>query len=76
MDSPKASEEVRRVLQTLSENGNVINYSLNCCDMRYLEGSEYRLEQIRMTGETMIDTLAGKLVLPFDTKYRITSKRL
>lgn len=75
LDSVNASEGVRKVLESLSEVGNVINYSQNLVDMRFLEGSDYRIEDIRMTNETMIDTIAGKLVLPKGTKFNITSRR-
>lgn len=75
MDAPNASEGVRRVLESLSEVGNVVNYSQNICDVRFLEGSDYRIDEISMTRESMINTLAGKLVLPKGTKFNITSRR-
>lgn len=75
LDGVNASEGVRKVLESLSEVGNVINYSQNLVDMRFLEGSDYRIEDIHMTNETMIDTIAGKLVLPKGTKFNITSRR-
>lgn len=75
LEAANASDDVRSVLQALSEAGNVINYSQDMCDQRFLEGSQYRIETIGMTREVMIGTLAGKLVLPKETKFRITSKR-
>ena len=75
LEAANASDEHRRVLQALSESGNVINYSQNICDQRFLEGSGYQIETIGMTREMMINTLAGKLVLPRDTKFNITSRR-
>ena len=75
LEGVNASDDVRRVLQTLSESGNVINYSQNICDQRFLEGSDYRIESIGMTREMMINTLAGKLVLPPGVKFNITSRR-
>lgn len=75
LDKENVRDEVRRVGETLRELGGVIHYSQNCVDSRFLEGSDYRLETISMTGEVMIGTMVGKLVLPKSTKYRITSKR-
>lgn len=73
--SPNVSDAVRRVYEALRDVGNLIHYSQNCVEMRYIEGTNYLLETISMARETVISTIAGKLVLPSGTKYRITSKR-
>lgn len=75
LDDPKAPEGVRRVLEEVQKIQGSIHYSQNCVDAQYLEGSDYRLEVMKMTRETMIVTLVGRLVLPAKTTYRITSRR-
>jgi uncharacterized protein YjeT (DUF2065 family) len=75
LEGENPREELRRVSQALFDVGSVINYSQNCVESRYLEGTDYRLEDIKFTGEIMINTSVGKIVLPKQTKYRITSKR-
>lgn len=75
LEGEKSREELRRVGEALLQVGSIINYSQNCVDARFLEGTDYRLESITMTEEVMIATMVGKLVLPKNTKYRITSKR-
>lgn len=75
LDAQNASDDVRRVLQEIRAVNNTINYSQGVCDLRYLEGSDYRLENNSLTRETSIVTIAGKLIVPPAVKYRITSKR-
>lgn len=70
-----APEGVQGVYKAIEEIGSVIHYSQNCVDGRFVEGSNYRIETIAMTGEVMISTLAGKLVLPRSTRLHFMSKR-
>lgn len=74
-DSQRLPEGARAVFESLSKLEGALDYSQNCVDARFIEGSDYRLESISMTGEVMINTLAGKLVLPKGIKLRLMSKR-
>lgn len=74
LDKEKARDEVYRVFEAVSKLG-VINYSQNFMDMRFVEGTDYRIESFGLTKETAINTLAGKLMLPGDIKLRLSSKR-
>jgi hypothetical protein len=74
-DSPNAPEGTSKVYEAIAQLGSVIHFSQNCVDGRFVEGSDYRLETISMTGEVMINTLVGKLVLPRGTRLHFMSKR-
>lgn len=74
-DSANAPEGAGKVYDAISQLGSVIHFSQNCVDGRFVEGSDYRLETIAMTGEVMINTLVGKLVVPRGTRLHFMSKR-
>lgn len=73
-ESNTAQSVAREVYAALNALGS-LNYSLGVCDLMYVEGTNHRLERIRFTGETMINTMAGKLIIPPNVKLRCTSRR-
>jgi len=74
-DSANVPEGAGKVYDAIAKLGSVIHFSQNCVDGRFVEGSDYRLETISMTGEVMINTLVGKLVIPRGTRLHFMSKR-